>query len=101
MAARREGTRVACTSGRAGLRAEALKQLASLEARAKDTYTPPSSFAAVYNGLGDKDEAFRWLNKAFEERSPSIRGLRTEAIFDELRSDPRFDQLLERAGQTK
>ena len=53
--------------------------------------------ALIYGALGDKDEAFRWLDSAFEERSPWIGYMAVDPRLDGLRSDERFDALIERA----
>lgn len=58
----------------------------------------PFFIALVYTALGDKDEAFRWLEKAVAERSGSVRYLKIEPRLDPLRADPRFQALLRRVG---
>jgi tetratricopeptide (TPR) repeat protein len=58
----------------------------------------PFFIALVYTALGEKDAAFDWLNKAVTERSGSVRYLKIEPRLDPLRSDPRFDALLQRVG---
>jgi TolB-like protein/tetratricopeptide (TPR) repeat protein len=58
----------------------------------------PFFIALVYTALGEKDAAFEWLNKAVTERSGSVRYLKIEPRLDPLRSDPRFDSLLQRVG---
>jgi hypothetical protein len=52
----------------------------------------------VYTGLGEKDEAFNWLEKAYEERESYFNLFKVEPVFDSLRSDPRFLGLLKRIG---
>lgn len=61
---------------------------------------PPALFdmAEIYAQLGDKDKAFEWLEKAFEERNYLMMYLRVAPNLDPLRSDPRFDDLLRRVG---
>jgi len=49
-------------------------------------------------GLGDKKQAFRWLEKAYEERSTGLYLLNVDRTWDGLRSDPRFNDLLRRIG---
>ncbi len=63
--------------------------------RAKREYVEPNQFAIIYAHLGEKDEAFEWLEKAFEERA-DIRGLKVSPDVDPLRDDPRFTDLLRR-----
>jgi tetratricopeptide (TPR) repeat protein len=65
--------------------------------RAKQESVPRTSFANIYAPLGEKDEAFERLEKAFEEEEAmSGRGLKVDSIWDPLRDDPRFQDLLRR-----
>ncbi len=82
----------------ANRRAEALEIVAKLMERSKERYVPPAMVATVFSGLGDRDQAMSWLEKAIEERDPWLTGLKVEPMFDSLRSDPRFVDLLHRAG---
>jgi tetratricopeptide (TPR) repeat protein len=75
--------------GRWGKRAEALKMLDQLS---KGSEVHPASFALIYTGLGDKDKAFEFLRK--EHPAPLIPPLRVDPVWDSLRSDPRFEELL-------
>jgi tetratricopeptide (TPR) repeat protein len=81
-----------------GRRVEALKILDELKEMAKQKYVSPYDLAVLYTGLGDKDHAIEQLNKAFEERAGWIIYLRVEPLFDPLRSDSRFPDLLRRVG---
>jgi hypothetical protein len=54
--------------------------------------------ALVYAGLGDKEQALIWLEKAYADKSESFVELKADARFDRLRSDPRFVNLLRRVG---
>jgi Flp pilus assembly protein TadD len=81
-----------------GQRQEALQILEQLAASSQQRYTPAQAFAIVYTGLGDKDQAFAWLDKAYEERSNRLAYLKVEPTWDLIRSDPRFDELLRRIG---
>ena len=83
---------------RLGERSQALRILDQLEAASKERYTPAVSFAAVYAGLGEKDQAFAWLEKAYEERTSRLSYLKVEPLWDPLRSDPRFADLVRRIG---
>ncbi|HEY7111591.1 MAG TPA: protein kinase [Thermoanaerobaculia bacterium] len=69
-----------------------------LIAKSKERYVPPAAVAIVYSGLGDRDQAMRWLEKANTERDPWITALQVEPMFDPLRADPRFQDLLRRVG---
>ena len=82
----------------AGRKAEALKTLADLEALAARRYSSPVRNACIYSGLGDKERAFEWLEKGYAGRSDHLTQLKTECMFDSLRSDPRFADLLRRVG---
>lgn len=81
---------------------DARKVLADLSALANENnrYVPPGSVAAIYAALGEKDQAFEWLEKAYQDRSILSVGpfayLKLHPAFDPLRSDPRFADLLRR-----
>jgi hypothetical protein len=52
----------------------------------------------VYLGLGDKDEALRWLEQARQQRSPMMAWLKVDPRFDNIRSDPRFREMMQKVG---
>ena len=81
-----------------GRRDEAHRMLDELKGMAKQGYIPPYNFALIYAGLGDKDQAFAWLEKAYEEHAQQLAFLKSQSLFDSLRSDPRFTDLLRRIG---
>ena len=81
----------------AGERSKALNVLDELKVLSKRGYVSPLDFAVVYTGLGDRDSAFQWLEKAYQERTMRIQEL-PEPLFDSLRSDPRFPDLMRRIG---
>ena len=81
-----------------GKRDEAQKELAKLEETAQHKYVPAYQIASIYAGLGENDQAFAWLDKAYDERSDLLVNLKREPEFDGLRSDPRFSDLLRRVG---
>ena len=62
--------------------------------------TSPWALATFLTALGDKDEAFRWLEQAYAQRFPILPTLRVDPAFDSLRSDPRFGDLLRRLGRS-
>jgi tetratricopeptide (TPR) repeat protein len=72
-----------------------LNQLLALSA---NTYISPGYISVIYVGLGEPDEAFKWLDKAFEARDPLLTFLNVLHAFDPLRRDPRFNVLLSRVG---
>jgi len=61
-------------------------------------YAASYGIALVYHGLGDKDKALEWLERAFQERIAQASGIDVEPVWDELRSDPRFAALVKRIG---
>jgi len=54
--------------------------------------------AFLYSELGDKDQAFHWLNAAYQEHEPNLLTLKTNPSFDSIRSDPRFAELVRKVG---
>lgn len=86
--------------GVSGRKDEARKMLAELQEEAKKRYVSPYFFALIYIGLGEKDQAFVWLDKADEERNDYMVYLKVEPLFDSLRSDPRFQALVRKIGLT-
>jgi len=83
---------------RLGQRSQAFRVLEQLRAASKQKYVPALSFAIVYVGLGEKEQAFLWLEKAYDERTNSLAYLKVQATWDPLRSDPRFADLVRRIG---
>jgi serine/threonine-protein kinase len=82
-----------------GNRSEAIKILdESLKWLTSGGTVSKVNLAAVYAALGDKDQAFAWLEKSYEERPGSISFLKVNPVFDSLHSDPRFTDLLRRSG---
>ena len=69
-----------------------------LELRLSEVYTSPCDIASFYAVLGDRERAFEWLERAYREHDPGIITLKAELMFDSLRSDPRFADLLRRVG---
>ncbi len=84
--------------GRMGRAADAHQALADLQTQSKSAYIAPSMFARVYIGLGDKDQAFAWLEKGYQQRDFWLTFLTGEPMYDTLRSDPRFQELVRRIG---
>jgi TolB-like protein/DNA-binding winged helix-turn-helix (wHTH) protein/Flp pilus assembly protein TadD len=84
--------------GTAGRKREANKVLNELFQLRKRRYVTPMSFTYVYVGLGDKDQAFAWLEKSYQEGSNPIAFFKVSPTIDSLRSDPRFSDLLRRIG---
>jgi serine/threonine-protein kinase len=82
-----------------GKRAEAQKIIDHMKELSAHSYVAPYNFAAIYAGLGDKDQAFAWLDRAYADRSGFLAFyFKTDAHMDSLRSDPRFSELMRRVG---
>lgn len=79
-------------AGRAAESKEVLKQLLTRE---RNEYVSPYDIATVYAGLGERDEAFRWLRRAADERSTFIVHLGWDSRFNKIRDDPRYRALIE------
>lgn len=77
---------------------EARKILDDLVDRSTRTYISPFDIAVIYAGLGDRDEAFAWLEKAYDERTRTMLSLKVNPRLDPLRADPRFADLMRRVG---
>lgn len=84
--------------GLGGRKAEARKILDELLKLSETRYVTPAAFVNVYIGLDDKDKAFEWLEKAYQEKSNYVAYLKVFPLLDPLRSDPRFPELLRRVG---
>jgi serine/threonine-protein kinase len=83
---------------RASKRREAQNVLDELKARSANAYVSSYDFAIVYLGLGDRDRAFEWLEKTVPEHDDKLLFLKVEPVMDDLRSDPRFEDLVRRVG---
>jgi len=95
---RRTLSSLGCGYALSGQRAEALEVLKELEGKYQRHEAVGRDVGAVYAGLGDKDQAFAWLEKDFQTRSGLLMRIRWEFAFESLRSDPRFADLLRRMG---
>jgi hypothetical protein len=83
-------------NGKTGNQKKAREILNSLIETSKKRYVPAIAFASIYVGLGDNDKAISWLEKAYTERSSKLIYLNANPLFDPLRSDPRFKELVGR-----
>lgn len=81
---------------KSGNEAEARKVIDELSEQAKERFVPPYYFALIYNGLGDTDKAIAWLERGFEQRDSKMVFLKVEPKWNNLRSEPRFIDLLKR-----
>lgn len=82
----------------AGRTGEARKVLDRLGALSRERYVSPFEIARIHVGLGDIDEAFEWLERAYRDRSDYLPLLRSDPTFDRLHTDPRFEDLAQRVG---
>jgi len=86
---------------RAGQAAAARKTIVQLESNVANDGVGRYEIALVYTGLGEKQEAFKWLEEAYNAHDVGLVYLKIDPCLDPLRSDPRFDDLLRRVGLSK
>jgi TolB-like protein/Flp pilus assembly protein TadD len=86
---------------RAGQVAAARKTITRLEDDVRREGVGRYEIALIYTGLGDKQEAFEWLEEAYKAHDVGLVYLKIDPCLDPLRSDPRFDDLMRRVGLTK
>jgi TolB-like protein/Tfp pilus assembly protein PilF len=82
----------------AGRRREALRLINELKQRRKTSYVSADALVDPYLALGDYDEAFVWLERAYQEKSGGLQYLKVDPFFDPVRKDPRFADLQHRVG---
>jgi TolB-like protein/DNA-binding winged helix-turn-helix (wHTH) protein/Flp pilus assembly protein TadD len=82
----------------AGRRTDALRLLAELKTRKQTSYVPAAAFVNAYLGLGQYDQAFVWLEQAYKEQSNILQFVKVLPVFDPVREDPRFKDLVRRVG---
>jgi hypothetical protein len=81
-----------------GLKRKARKVQEKLTEAYQATWIDPLFMALIHLGLGDYDEAFSWLEKGVEQRSPNMVHLKYNMLADPIRDDPRFDAILKSIG---
>jgi adenylate cyclase len=84
--------------GMSGKKDKARKVIEELNQKSKTQYVAAIQSAWIYSSLDEKNKAFEWLNKAFDEHDISLYDLKSNPIYDTLRGDPRFDELLKKIG---
>ncbi|MEW6213193.1 MAG: winged helix-turn-helix domain-containing protein [Acidobacteriota bacterium] len=89
---------LAYTYAVSGRRAQTRQMIDELKEMSIRQYVPPKHIALVYAGLGEKDEMFEWLEKAYEDRDISLTFIKVEPRWDPYRADPRFENLMKRVG---
>ena len=82
--------------GLAGRKGQALKLIDELKERARLHYVPGSLFAEAYIGLGEKDQAMAWLERAYEQHVQEMVDIKAYPGWEALRSEPRFEALMRR-----
>jgi TolB-like protein/DNA-binding winged helix-turn-helix (wHTH) protein len=87
-----------CVSDEVSYRRAVSREITLLKERAKTRYVSPMTIADRYVHLGDREQAIAWLEKAYQERASRLRYLKMDPVYDPLRSDPRFHDLLRRIG---
>jgi Flp pilus assembly protein TadD len=84
--------------GRTGRQAQARLALEKLKALNREHPIEPALLVEAYIGMDNKDQAFIWLERAYAQHSNSMTTLKVDPLYDPLRSDPRFQDLLGRVG---
>ena len=82
----------------AGQREEAYQIINKLIDRRQRSHFPAFFIADIYTGLGDKDQSFKWLEKAIEEKDTRLFLIKVIPEFEKIRSDPRFSDILTKMG---
>ena len=86
---------------RSGKQPEARAVLDGLLKLSTERHVSPHNIALIYNGLGERDKALAWLERAFEQRDPRMVFLKVYPKWNNLRADPRFQDLMRRVGFTQ
>jgi eukaryotic-like serine/threonine-protein kinase len=82
----------------AGWNGALTKAIEVRKAQRQTGYSSAYEIATLYSDLGQKDEAFRWLNTAYQEHDRYLLDLKTDFLLDPLRADPRFTELVSKVG---
>jgi serine/threonine-protein kinase len=89
-------TQLGYALAKSGSRERARATLAELKSLAAERFVPAYSFAMIYNGLGEREEALNYLEKSFEQREVQLSFIKIDTRWDEFRSEPRFVDLMKR-----
>ena len=87
--------------GLTGRKDDAMKILDEVMNQSKQRYVAPFAFIQIHTGLGNKEQAFQWLEKAYQERSATMAWLGVDIMLDGLSSDSRFTELMKKMGLEK
>lgn len=93
-----EPATLALAYAKSGKRKQALEVLEELKKRSERSYVPPTLMALTYAALGEQNEALKWLNKAFQDRDGILPFSKVDPMFEDLRSNPQYAEVLERVG---
>jgi TolB-like protein/tetratricopeptide (TPR) repeat protein len=89
---------LATAHARAGNRREALRLIDELKHRRQKGYVPAGAFVDSHLAIGDYDQAFFWCDEAYKEQSAILQWTKVHPLFDPVRGDPRFKDLVHRLG---
>ena len=82
----------------AGWKGALTKGIEVRQAQRKNGYSSPYNIALLFAELGNKDQAFKWLDTAYQERDFNLISLKTDFLLDPIRADPRFSDLVRKVG---
>jgi serine/threonine protein kinase/tetratricopeptide (TPR) repeat protein len=91
-------TAIGITYAKMGRRDEAQQVLDDLINRSKEEYVLQVGMARLYFALGENDQGFKWLDKAYEELDSGLWNIKVNPLYDSVRSDPRFKAILKKMG---
>jgi hypothetical protein len=89
---------LAYVHGRLGRQTEVQRALEKLHELNRGQEVDASAIISAYIGVNNKEQAFSWLERAYSQHSNVLTTLKVDPVFDPLRTDPRFDDLLHRVG---
>ncbi|MDQ3042120.1 MAG: hypothetical protein M3R11_07035 [Acidobacteriota bacterium] len=89
-------TQLGYALAKSGNREQAQATLEELKSFAKNSYVPAYNFAMIYDGLGETEEALGYLEKSFDEREVHMAFIKIDTRWNNLRSEPRFVDLMRR-----
>lgn len=93
-----EPATLAYAYAKSGHRTQALQTIGELVKRSERSYVPSTLIAATYAAVGDHQEASRWLHKAVQQRDGVLVFMNVDPIFEDLRSDPRYSEIIQAVG---
>jgi tetratricopeptide (TPR) repeat protein len=81
-----------------GMRDKAQEILNELIVKSEQVYVQPTSIAILYFVMDENEQGFKWLDKAYEEYDSNLRLIRVDTFYEPVRSDPRFKEMMKKAG---